>query len=447
MSPTATSTSRPSAGELTEVLVDAKTAIADRRTADRDLLVAAVRWAEAHPAPSDERVLGSPDDWCAEQTLPLAGAGAPEVAEFAPVELAATLGWSLHATRALMGDALELKHRLPRLWRHVLALRVPVAQARHVAAHTRDLSPEAAAYADRLVSADPAHVGKVRVEQLVDEARIYFDPDRAIDDELTALASRRVTLEPGRSPLTTDVHMTLDSLDAEAFDAAITQAAAALRRLGDEDPLDVRRARAVGVLADPQRALDLFAGHDPGPTRLPAGSASLVLHLGAADLDRLATDPAVVRIEGRTLHHGSTGGPVLLDVLRRWLPEHTTLVVKPVLDSSRTDSVDAHDPPDWLVDLVRGRDRFCVFPGCQIRSRSCDLDHIRPYLPLELGGEHGQTHAGNLAPLCRAHHRAKTLGEWSYARLRDGAYRWTSPTGQVFDVLPPPRRPRPPRRP
>ena len=35
----------------------------------------------------------------------------------------------------------------------------------------------------------------------------------------------------------------------------------------------------------------------------------------------------------------------------------------------------------------------------------CDLDHITPYLPLHLGGPPGQTHPGNLAPLCRHHHR------------------------------------------
>jgi hypothetical protein len=312
---------------------------------------------------------------------------------------------------------------------------VPVHLARHVAQHTTDLSPVAAAHADRLVSADPARVGRVRAEQLVDEARLYHDPDRAIDDELQALADRKVALSPGATPLTTDVHMVLDTLDAEAFDAAVTRGAAALKTLGASAPLDVRRARADGIRADPQRALDLFGGRDPGRT---SSAASLVLRLDADQLDRLTLDPAagpvVVDIEG-----GHSPGPVLLDVLRSWLAE-TRLVVKPVLDMSRTDAVDQHDPPAWMADLVRLRDTHCVFPGCHRTSRGCDLDHIEPYVPPDDGGPPGQTRPDNLAPLCRHHHRAKTHGAWSYVRLRDGSYRWTTPSGHTHLVLPPPPR-------
>jgi hypothetical protein len=59
-------------------------------------------------------------------------------------------------------------------------------------------------------------------------------------------------------------------------------------------------------------------------------------------------------------------------------------------------------------------------------------------VPVELGGSRGQTHPGNLAPLCRSHHRAKTHSDWQYQRLPDGSYRWTSPTGRIYAVLPPP---------
>ncbi len=193
----------------------------------------------------------------------------------------------------------------------------------------------------------------------------------------------------------------------------------------------------MGILADPQRALDLFGGGDPGRTAMPA---SLVLHVTADDLDRVTTDPTVVSVFGPHQR-----GPALLDVLHAWLPG-TTLVVRPVLDLARIDAVDAHDPPAWMADVVRLRDPHCVFPGCRRRSGACDLDHIEPYLDLELGGRPGQTHAGNLARLCRRHHRAKTHGDWSYVRRYDGSYRWLSPTGRRFKVLPPPpRRPRPRR--
>ena len=65
----------------------------------------------------------------------------------------------------------------------------------------------------------------------------------------------------------------------------------------------------------------------------------------------------------------------------------------------------------------------CVFPGCERPSRGCDLDHIVPW-PL------GRTTTINLAPLCRTHHRFKTVGGWSYTRTgnRTG-FVWRSPMG------------------
>ena len=56
--------------------------------------------------------------------------------------------------------------------------------------------------------------------------------------------------------------MTLDTPDADLFDQTIARIAGELGSLGDTDDLDVRRARAVGILADPQHALDLLSGRD-----------------------------------------------------------------------------------------------------------------------------------------------------------------------------------------
>ena len=85
------------------------------------------------------------------------------------------------------------------------------------------------------------------------------------------------------------------------------------------------------------------------------------------------------------------------------------------------------------------RDAHCVFPGCRRDSRACDLDHITEYLPMDDGGPPGQTHPGNLAPLCRTHHRVKTHSAWHYKRLDDGSYEWTAPTGHQYTVTPTPR--------
>ena len=121
------------------------------------------------------------------------------------------------------------------------------------------------------------------------------------------------------------------------------------------------------------------------------------------------------------------------DLVLQWLGD-TRATILPVLRRDRTDVVDQHDPPRWMRELVLLRDRFCVFPWCERASRSCDLDHIEAYVEMDDGGPPGQTHPGNLAPLCRRHHRAKTFGGWRYQRNRDGTYSWTSPHDRRFTV-------------
>src|SRR5262249_3312504 len=158
---------------LSAVLDRARDALMARRRADADLLFAALDWALSHPATSSHDVAGWGEvDLYGEGFLPLAGDGAPLVAEFAPCALAAELGWATDAAKRLMGDALELECRLPDLWRLVGELTVPVHVARHAAEHTRDLAPEAAAHADRLLTRAAARrqLTERTVKALVDEA-------------------------------------------------------------------------------------------------------------------------------------------------------------------------------------------------------------------------------------------------------------------------------------
>ncbi len=67
-------------------------------------LALALVWARLHPCPVDE----VPAHWGevdlhGESVLPLAGVGAPWVAEFAPADLGAALGISVEAAKQLPG--------------------------------------------------------------------------------------------------------------------------------------------------------------------------------------------------------------------------------------------------------------------------------------------------------------------------------------------------------
>ena len=52
---------------------------------------------------------------------------------------------------------------------------------------------------------------------------------------------------------------TMGRVSGQNLDAAVSDIATQLDRLGDTDSLDARRARALGLLAHPQEALDLVA--------------------------------------------------------------------------------------------------------------------------------------------------------------------------------------------
>src|SRR6478736_1060960 len=113
--------------------------------AEIEKLKLAVQWAIYHPVESLDSaatVDGSQGE------LAIAGPGAPLVAEFCVADLALALGMSSDAGRTYLGDAVEIRYRLPKIWTAVLTGRVQVWKARRIAQGTKSLCPDAAAYVD-----------------------------------------------------------------------------------------------------------------------------------------------------------------------------------------------------------------------------------------------------------------------------------------------------------
>lgn len=113
-----------------------------RRRAEVAELVRAAAWADRSSHPRDER---DP------MTTP-GGDGTPSVREYAIPDLAMARETHPATTRALMADALDLRHRLPRTWAVVAAGKCEPWVARKVAVISRGLLADVVGVVDRAVA-------------------------------------------------------------------------------------------------------------------------------------------------------------------------------------------------------------------------------------------------------------------------------------------------------
>ena len=118
-------------------------------------------------------------DFGGDTGMPVAGPGAPLVSEFSIVEFAAAIGLPTEAGKAYLGEAVELRYRLPRLWARVVAGDLVAWKARKTAKATIVLSAEAAAFVDRHLAPVAHKVGPTQTDRLIEEAIARFMPDEA----------------------------------------------------------------------------------------------------------------------------------------------------------------------------------------------------------------------------------------------------------------------------
>ena len=229
----------PVPGSAALVLAAVRQEQAAVRAAEVRLLARVVEWAGIH---GQDAVHPAESLW--RGVVPLAGAGAPGVAEDAVVELAAALGVSTEAGRGLLGDALELRYRLPRLWAAVTAGVVPVWRARRIAGHTPTLSQPAAAWVDAQVAPYAHRVGPATVEALIADALRRYQPDDALAVLEASEDRRHVSVHRDQVSYTGTVPVTaeLDLPDALDLDLTLALGAAQLLECGSAESLDARRA-------------------------------------------------------------------------------------------------------------------------------------------------------------------------------------------------------------
>jgi hypothetical protein len=233
-------------------------------------------------------------------------------------------------------------------------------------------------------------------------------------------------LEPG----TSEIRAVMPTAYAEAIHQAV--------RMLAKDP---RFEVSDGCVTKGQRqaaALVALTLGDPGSVAEvtgPVAEAKIKVHVNV--LVPLETITSTSDACGRV---GNT--PVTADEVRDLLAaaaEGSSTIRRLVTDSAGCilDAGRSHYLASDIQKLViRLRDGYCRFPGCDARAERCEIDHADPY------GAGGHTDQCNLGCLCQFHHQMKTHAGWRIiSSMRDGTCRWRSPLGRIYDHTPPDLKP------
>jgi hypothetical protein len=249
-------------------------------------------------------------------------------------------------------------------------------------------------------------------------------------------------------------------------------------------PIGARRARAIGILAQPAEALRLLIQHqhnstdqpnqstepaepdathqdepacrpepeaaselDPALEPEPAAPPELgwesepevepddhqsLSKTAPPEFDAKGARPRVVLHfhlaeaalrTGHAIVRPEDGDPITLDQLMEFLRRSRCQVrIQPVLNPTAVTAVDSYEIPAQLRAAVRALQVADVFPFGNCLSQNMDLDHTERYVPTDYGGPLGQTRLGNLGPMARPGHRAVTHGGWQKHQPEPGYY-------------------------
>ncbi len=207
------------------------------------------------------------------------------------------------------------------------------------------------------------------------EAMLLLHADLVEIESLEALERRHVTLDERTLSHTgiADLTIRADWADLVDFDTTVTRVADALKRDGSLESHDVRRSQAVGILADPTRALALLNDTEPtGPVEE---------HRGLPPPDpghhRGPRAPRPRRARPHPPRHHRPGVARPHRPPRHHPPRHQPQRPLPRRHGRRPRRAsDPYVAAFTTAEKVRLRNPVCVFPHCTKRSRSCDLDHL-----------------------------------------------------------------------
>src|SRR4051794_6370107 len=164
------------------------------------------------------------------------------------------------SARRYLADALDVRHRLPLIWERVVAREARIGNARLVASTTRHLSREAAATVDRaMVAFVDGSLPWGRFLTRLEGKIVAADPAQAAEREAARVSEQFAKRTRASEAGTAGFYLRSTVGVIARLDATVAFLADALAAFGDTECEDLRRVKAVAVLANPARAVELLA--------------------------------------------------------------------------------------------------------------------------------------------------------------------------------------------
>ena len=324
-------------------------------------------------------------------------------------EVRATLRLTRRAADAEVDLALDLSHRLPILAGRFRTGDLDLRRIKTIVFGTAHLSEDGARAVTNTIIDDAKLLTTGQLNARIRKLCIDVDTGEATERYEQAVEQRRVIVQPTETGAATLLGLDLPANRAANAAARINALARSLKTANESRTMDQLRADVL---------LDLLEGSEPNLSRT---KGVVNIHV---DLDTLA------RLEN---HAGDLAGygPVIADVARQIAEGQTDqqwqfTVTDPATGQPTHTGVTRRRPTASQRRHIRATDRTCVWTGCRMPAHAADLDHTKPW------ADGGPTTNENLAPLCEHDHTLKQRLGWTYQRLDNGSYEWTSKLGRKY---------------
>jgi len=343
-------------------------------------------------------------------------------------EVSLRLGWSARAGQRLVQEGQGYAQHLAATGDALRAGVIDVGKARAIVDGLRDVPAALALGVQEIVLPRAPQRTPAQLSKDVRGAIVDLDPTEAAARRERAVSSRHVTKPKAFADGMAGLWLRTSAADALAVFEAVDAGARTARRSGDPRSLDQLRADLLV-----ERALH-EARCAPGTNRPRAGSCRSAVRVDLRVLVPLSTLIGTEDEPGYLDDYGIID-PELARALARggtWRRLVTDPASGTVLDVGRT----RYTPPADLAEHVRFRAGSCARPGCEASAWRCELDHTEPFhtKPFHLDpARGGPTAARNLAPLSKGCHQVKTHAGFELDQPWQGRYRWTTPTGHVYE--------------